>query len=159
MTLDRPADASSPLTADGMMLRCAETRAPLPPPGPTDRARRAGLRRPAAGTRAQRLGPAARDGPGRAHPDRLGQRAVTRALPAAVRAARPLSPRAPGRGVVARSAAAVRVLGARGVADPRGAAAAPALADGPRRARGVGRHAARTARSPRADRPRAVGGP
>ena len=59
-------------------------RAPVRRPGAPDRARRAGLRRAAARRRADRLGGAAADRPRRRRPDRLGQRARARALPAAV---------------------------------------------------------------------------
>src|SRR4051794_23707750 len=99
-------------------------------PGAPDRAGRPGLRRSPARRRAGRLGAAPRARPGRADPDRLGQRAPARALPPAVRAARALPDRRARPRVLARSAAVVRVLGPRGVADPRRAAAASALAHG-----------------------------
>ena len=79
--------------------------------------------------------------PRRPDPDRLGQRAAARALPADVQPAGGVRHRAAGQVVALRAAAAVRVLGPRGVADPGRAAPAPALADAARARRRVGRDA------------------
>ena len=128
-------------------LRASRARAARPHlrrRGAAHRTRRAGLRRAAAGRRPG--GPAAVR-PRRADPDRLGQRAQPGALPAGLRAPRPVRARdARPRGAL-RAAAAVRVLGPRGEPDARRAAAAAALAHGARPRRGVGRHAPRRPRA------------
>ena len=96
--------------------------------------------------------------PRRARPDRLGQRALARALPAAVQPRRRVRPgRARPRRAL-RAAAPVRVLGPRGVADPGRAPARAALADGARGGRRLGRHAPDPARPAGADPRRARGG-
>ena len=135
------------------------SRAPVRRPGAAHRARRAGLRRPAAGRRARRQGAAARARPRRAAADRLGQRAprahylplFSRLGPYDTDAARPRRP--------PRAAAAVRVLGPRGVA-AAGRRCSRCCAGAWTRAarRGVGRHAAHPARPARARRAGAGGG-
>ena len=106
-----------------------------------------GFADPRPGRRADRLGGAAAVRPRRPRPDRLGQRARARALPAAVRAQRPVRQGAARPRGALRPAAPVRVLGPRGLADPGRAAAGAALAHGARGRRRVGRHAADPARS------------
>ena len=123
--------------------------APVRRPGPAHRARGAGLRRPAAagepGGHALRRVLDAR----RPVPDRLGQRAPARALPAALQPPRPVRHGAARPRRALRAAPAVRVLGPRGLAAARRAAAAAALAHGARGGGGVGRHAADPAASGR----------
>ena len=101
-----------------------------PPPGP----RLAGVRRPSALLGARGLGPAAAVQARRPDPDRLGQRARARPLPARVQPPRPLRPRGSRPALPPRSAASVRVLGPRGVAAAGRTPAAASLAHGPRRA-------------------------
>src|SRR5215216_6745541 len=117
-------------------------RAPIGRRGAADRTRRAGVRRSAAGARAERLDGAAADRPRRRRADRLGQRAAARALLAAVQPRRAVRHGAAGPRRALRAAAAVRILGPRGVAAAGRPAAGAALADGSGGARGLGRHAA-----------------
>src|SRR5215475_15021775 len=87
--------------------------------GPPDRPGRAGLRRPAADRSGGRPAPAPGPRPGRPAPDRLGQRPGPVALPAGLRPARALPAGAARPARLGRVAArAVRILGARGIADP-----------------------------------------
>ena len=134
-------------------------RPPVRRPGPADGARGPGLRRPGSRPRARRLGAAARARPRRPDPDRLGQRAPARALPAAVQPPRRLRHGAARPRRAPRPPAAVRVLGPRGVAAAGHDPAAAALADGARRRRRVGRHAPHPAGAPGAGRRGARGGP
>src|SRR5688572_20011003 len=105
------------------------SRAPVSRAGAPRRARGAGVRGPAAVRRADRQDRPAADRPRRARADRLGQRAAARALPAAVQPLRALRHGAARPRVALLPAAAVRVLGPRGVAAARRAAAGAALAD------------------------------
>src|SRR4051794_4572622 len=107
-------------------------------PGAADRPGRAGLHRPAPRWRGGHAAPAPGAAARRPAPDGLGQRPRAGALHAGLQPAGglPARPDRPGRRQAA--ARALRVLGARGVADPGRAAAGPALADGARSP--VGRH-------------------
>src|ERR1700704_6453709 len=97
-------------------------------PGSAHRPGRARIHRPASRRPGDDAAPQARARPYRPVADRLGERAATGALSAHVQPARrlPDEPARPGR--VPGPKGAVRVLGARGVADPGGAAAVSALA-------------------------------
>src|SRR5690606_34099938 len=90
----------------------------------------AGLRRSPPDRVGHHAAPAPRGEPDRRAADRLGQRAPARALPAAVQPARAIPDGPAGPRCVPGAPGALRVLGARRVAAPRGAASADAMAHG-----------------------------